>query len=245
MRLDRALCNQAWLHLFPSSLVNHLPKILSDHWPISIGLGLSHRVTPSPTQFKFLAPWVSHPDFQGIVRRIWDSGNDILSCIDAFKSEIQCWNSSSFGGIGFRKRRLLNRINGIQSKLELNPNDPSDFLVDLEASLREELEDVCFQEELLWLQKSSSDWVCLGDRNTGYYHLKALMRKNRNCITRLKFSDGTWLEDEDQLSSFARQFFLDLYSLEDPCPVPFSHHGAFPPLEPHQILFLERSSKWL
>ncbi|KAI9124541.1 hypothetical protein K1719_004463 [Acacia pycnantha] len=171
------------------------------------------------------SPWVL-ADFQGIIRRIWGSGNDILSCLEAFKSEIQAWNSSTFGGIGFRKRRLLNRLNGIQSKLELNPNDPSDFLVDLEASLREELEEVCFQEELLWLQKSSSDWVCLGDRNTSYYYLKALMRKNRNCVTRLKLPDGTWLEDEDHLSSFARQFFLDLYSLEDHCPIPFSHHGA-------------------
>ncbi|KAI9079071.1 hypothetical protein K1719_038979 [Acacia pycnantha] len=185
------------------------------------------------------SPWVL-ADFQGIVRRIWGYGNDILSCIEAFKSEIQVWNSSTFGGIGFRKRRLLNRLNGIQSKLELNPNAPLDFLVDLEASLREELEDVCFQEELLWLQKSSSDRVCLGDRNTSYYHLKALMRKNRNCVTRLKLPDGTWLEDEDHLSSFVRQFFLDLYSLEDPCPIPFSHHGAFPPLASHQILFLEK-----
>ncbi|KAI9079721.1 hypothetical protein K1719_038342 [Acacia pycnantha] len=93
-------------------------------------------------------------------------------------AEIQHWNSTTFGGIENRKRILLRQINGIQSSLELHLDDPSDFLVELEASLREELEDVCFQEELLWLQKSSSDWVCLGDWNTGYYHLKALMRKS-------------------------------------------------------------------
>ncbi|KAI9084010.1 hypothetical protein K1719_034006 [Acacia pycnantha] len=144
----------------------------------------------------------------GIVQRNWDSGRDLLSCIDYFKQDVLRWNSETFGGIGKRKRRLFRRISGIQSKLENCPESCSDFLSDLESSLREELEDVCFQEELLWLQKSSSDWVCLGDRNTGYYHLKALIRRKRNCVSQLKLSDGTWSSSEAQLSSYARQFFV-------------------------------------
>ncbi|KAI9081455.1 hypothetical protein K1719_036601 [Acacia pycnantha] len=241
MRLDRALCNPSWLHRFPAGFVNHLPKVLSDHRPIAICVEPPNRPGLS-SPFRFLAPWITHPEFQGIVQRIWNSGNDLLTCIDDFKIEIQNWNSYTFGGIGQRKRKLLRRLNGIQTKLELHPDASSDFLLDLEVSLREDLEEVCFQEKLLWLQKSSSDWVCLGDRNTGYYHLKALLRKKRNYVSQLKISDGTWLRESDQLASYARQFFVDLFSLKNPSVIQFPLYGAFPKLAPHQLLSLDRRS---
>ncbi|KAI9097488.1 hypothetical protein K1719_025259 [Acacia pycnantha] len=222
-------------------MVSHLPKVLSDHRPISISLGPISQASPHPPRFKFLASWISHPDFQGIVQRIWHSGVDLLSCINTFKVEIQRWNSDVFSGIVKRKRRLLRWINGIQSRLELHLDDPpNDFLIDLEVSLREDLEEVCFQEELLWIQKSSSDWVCLGDRNTNFYHLKSLMRRKRNQVSQLKMPNGTWLKDEDQLYTFARQFFVDLFSLEEPSFTPFPLNGAFPPLASQHRLLLEK-----
>ncbi|KAI9128199.1 hypothetical protein K1719_001192 [Acacia pycnantha] len=107
---------------------------MSDHRPISVCLSLNHPVSPSP-QFRFLASWISHPGFQVIVKHIWESGSDLLSCIDTFKEEIQRWNSEVFRGIGKRKRRLFRRINGIQAKLESHPDASSAFLVDLETSV--------------------------------------------------------------------------------------------------------------
>ncbi|KAI9081966.1 hypothetical protein K1719_036228 [Acacia pycnantha] len=205
MRLDRALCNSSWLHRFPSGLVNHLPKILSDHRPIAISINPTQQVRPSPKHFRFLAPWISHPDFQGIVQRIWDSGADLFSCLETFKEEIQQWNASSFGEIGRRKRRLLSRINGIQTSLEHNPSSDSSFLVDLEASLREDFEEV-----------------------------------KRNFIAQLKLPDGTWLREEERLGSYARQYFMDLYALEDSSFSPLPLKGAFPSLGVHQALSLDR-----
>ncbi|KAI9126211.1 hypothetical protein K1719_002632 [Acacia pycnantha] len=141
---------------------------------------------------------------------------------------------------GKRKRRLFNRIGGVQTKLEDPTYFPSDFLIDLESSLKLELEEVCFQEELLWIQKSSSDWTCLGDRNTHYFHTKALMRRKRNRISQLKSSDYTWLTNDDCLANHARQFFKALYSLEDPTFVPLSARGMFPSLTDLQLQMLER-----
>ncbi|KAI9077148.1 hypothetical protein K1719_040970 [Acacia pycnantha] len=238
MRLDRAVCNSFWLQLFPNSSVDHLPKIMSDHRPIMIKLGLCHLSGPVDPPFKFLAAWLSHSDFSSIVHRIWQSGDDLMACIDSFKSEIQKWNVETFGHIGRRKRRLFRRLNGIQTKLENSPDASSTFLSDLETSLREEMEEVCFQEELLWLQKSSSDWLCLGDRNTNYYHMKALIRKKRNFISQLKSSDGSWITEEDQLSHLACNYFSDLYSLDVPSFIPLSLNGAFPSLSDHALMRL-------
>ncbi|KAI9080194.1 hypothetical protein K1719_037872 [Acacia pycnantha] len=241
MRLDRAICNPAWLQLLPDSMVNNLPKVLSDHRPISISLGFKNRSSPPNSHFRFLALWISHPDFQGIVHRIWNSGTDLLPCIESFKTEIQKWNSETFGGIGQRKRRLFRRLNGIQHKIDSQPDTRHDFLMDLEISLREDLENVCFQEELLWIQKSSSNWMCLGDRNTSYYHLKALMRRKRNRVSQLKLPDGSWLIDEEshrvmqEDSSLTCILWKSLSFL-----LSLSLRGAFPKMEAHQILSLER-----
>ncbi|KAI9101565.1 hypothetical protein K1719_023809 [Acacia pycnantha] len=238
MRLDRAICNSDWTQEFPHFQVSHLPKLLSDHRPVLINLGLG-QAGPNTKPFRFLAPWISHPEFSHLVQRIWSEETDLLRCIDNFTAAAQIWNSTSFGAIGHRKRRLFNRIRGIQLKLEDYAFTDSEFLHDLDLSLQEELEEVCFQEELLWIQKSSSDWICLGDRNTRYYQMKTLMRRKRNCISQLKNQDGEWLSDEQHLSTLARQSFQDLYSLEETTFTPLSSQGNFPSLTENQLTALE------
>ncbi|KAI9113297.1 hypothetical protein K1719_015822 [Acacia pycnantha] len=151
------------------------------------------------------------------------------------------WNVEQFGHIGKRKRSLFRRIRGLQAFLEDQSGTPSDFHIQLESSLREDLEEVCFQEELLWLQKSSSEWISLGDRNTNYFHMKALLRRKKNFISELKQLDGSWTSNAEQLANLARQFFLDLYSLEDPSFTPLPLRGAFPPLSESAILHLDRA----
>ncbi|KAI9119975.1 hypothetical protein K1719_008944 [Acacia pycnantha] len=116
MRLDRAICNPLWLQLFPNSSVDHLPKIMSDHRPIMINLGLFHLTGPMDPPFKFLAAWLSHYDFPTIIQRIWQSGDDLMSCIDSFKFEIQRWNVETFGLLAAAKD-----ASSIVS-MEFNPN---------------------------------------------------------------------------------------------------------------------------
>ncbi|KAI9091963.1 hypothetical protein K1719_027898 [Acacia pycnantha] len=240
MRLDRAICNSDWVQFFPHYGVDHLPKVFSDHRPILINLNLDPHFNPSNKPFRFMAPWLTHPDFSPLVDRIWSANGDILNCLAAFTEEVQRWNHGTFGAIGKRKRKLLNRINGIQKRLEGQPSN-HDFLSDLDLSLRDEFENVCFQEELLWLQKSSSEKICLGDRNTHYYHMKALIRRKKNHITQLKNNEGIWISDDSALVNLARDFFKKLYSLNDSASSPLSLRGVFPMIPEHSLLALERA----
>ncbi|KAI9086687.1 hypothetical protein K1719_031281 [Acacia pycnantha] len=240
MRLDRAICNSEWVQEFPQCEVDHLAKVLSDHRPFLIHLGFRQSPSPSPKTFRFLASWISHPGFSQLIERTWNDECGLLNCIANSTVEIQKWNDATFGAIGKRKHRLLNRIQGIQSKLEDPDNTFADSLSNLEMSLKEELEEVCFQEELLWLQKSSSEWICLGDRNTHYYHLKALIRRRRNRISQLKNHDGLWLTNDECQAAHVRQFFKELYSLEDPIASPLSSRGMFPTLADSQLMAMTR-----
>lgn len=100
---------------------------------------------------------------------------------------------------------------GSSENLEVHPF--STFHLNLEASLQQEFQEVCFQEELFWLQKSSSEWICMGDMNTSYYHTKVLIRKRRNHIVKLQNNDGEWIEEETQLQQMAVEFYKHLYSI--------------------------------
>jgi hypothetical protein len=51
-RLDRGLANQNWVHLFPNSLVNHIPATQSDHCPLLISTTGSYLNIAKPFRFE-------------------------------------------------------------------------------------------------------------------------------------------------------------------------------------------------
>ena len=71
-RLDRALCNVAWRELFPKASVFHLPKNHSDHAPLLVRVNRS-RDKARDKRFQFQATWIPHPEFQGVIRNMWNN----------------------------------------------------------------------------------------------------------------------------------------------------------------------------
>lgn len=50
------------------------------------------------------------------------------------------------------------------------------------------------------------------DRNTTFYHVPTLVRRNRNWITAIKNSVGEWLNSEEEVMTFIQRGFCDIYS---------------------------------
>ncbi|KAK8671770.1 hypothetical protein V6N13_038355 [Hibiscus sabdariffa] len=117
------------------------------------------------------------------------------------------------------------RIRGIQKFLR---SRPSHYLRKLESDLLIELEHLLDQEELLWRQESRTDWITQGDRNTRYFHRKAITRKQRNKISSLKLQDGTWCDDDSTLQEEAIHFFTSLFSTDNVHDSPFPLTISFP-----------------
>ncbi|WJX75538.1 hypothetical protein P8452_59063 [Trifolium repens] len=65
--------------------------------------------------------------------------------------------------------------------------------------LQQELTLVLKQEEAMWFQKSRSQWIKDGDRNTCYYHVKTINRRRKNKIMMLKNDQNEWIEEEADL----------------------------------------------
>ena len=117
-RLDRAICNNAWLSKFSDNSVLHLPKVASDHRPVLVWFKKAVRGHHGNKPFRFLASWLTNDHFNNFVKQMWDPQASYSDAASTFVKEVQVWNREVFGNIFQRKRTLMARINGIQASLE-------------------------------------------------------------------------------------------------------------------------------
>ena len=96
------------------------------------------------------------------------------------------------------------RLAGVQRKLSTAAHGG---LIKLEKKLRKELLEVLEQEHLLWFQKSRSRFLIDGDRNTKFFHISTLVRRQGNQVMALKDNNGVWVGDQRTLAEMASNFF--------------------------------------
>jgi hypothetical protein len=118
------------------------------------------------------------------------------------------FNKEVFGNIFARKKELEARLRGIQRALE---DIDSARLMRLHKELQLEYENILFQEETLWYQKSREQWIKLGSRNTSFFHAQSIIRRKRNKIHGIRLSSGEWCTDPDIMRTEALNFFKDLF----------------------------------
>ncbi|KAH1082082.1 hypothetical protein J1N35_021843 [Gossypium stocksii] len=95
-------------------------------------------------------------------------------------------------------------------------------LQERELQLRLEIEEILYLEELLWFQKSRSNWLSHGNRNTGYFHGCTLARRRRNKIKGLKVENDEWCFDDVASKYNVVHYFKGLFAIE------YSVNGSLP-----------------
>ncbi|RYQ93126.1 hypothetical protein Ahy_B09g099395 [Arachis hypogaea] len=201
-RLDRALSNPMWRTRFQQATVEVLTRTNSDHHPLLIKCE-KERNGVYTRPFRFEAMWELHPDFQNCLRTSWNKENYLLTAIGELKKYLLKWNKEIFGNISKAKRRLLNRIAGIQRS---NTYGVNPYLDKLEQDLNKKLNDILDKEETFWMQKSRQEWIVEGDRNTRYYHTKTIIRRGKNRIQKLRNKEGNWIEEEELKAHVLKHF---------------------------------------
>ncbi|XP_019177850.1 PREDICTED: uncharacterized protein LOC109173044 [Ipomoea nil] len=145
------------------------------------------RLRFSEAEFRFNAAWCSHPDYQNCVLRNWNPKVDLDHNLKALTKQLGEWNKQVFGNIHQRKRCVLARLSGVQRCLAIQQRAN---LISLDRKLRQELNEILHQEELLWFQRSREEWITSGDRNTRFYHAATTVRRSTWIIKRLKDDTG-------------------------------------------------------
>nr|GLL21643.1 hypothetical protein TSUD_63510 [Ipomoea trifida] len=144
------------------------------------------------------AAWLTDQRLKSVVQSAWCPSRAFSENILVTVAALSDWNTNVFGNIFHRKKIIIARLSGVQRKIAQNCHRG---LLSLEKKLATEYQEILYQEELLWYQRSREDWIVSGDRNTKYYHVAATIRKSRNSFSSLRGEVGDWITDSDLLKA--------------------------------------------
>ena len=82
--------------------------------------------------------------------------------------------------------------------------------------LRKEINVLLDSEEIMWHQRAKVHWMNSGDRNTEYFHSKALDRRKKNTIYWTLDENENWCESIKVIADVAVSYFEKLYTTSHP-----------------------------
>ena len=83
--------------------------------------------------------------------------------------------------------------------------------VDRFIKLKSEVVDLLCLDEKMWQQHSKEHWMISGDRNSKYFHTRALQWFRRNRIMELCNQEGLLVSGEGDLSEMVRDYYKNLF----------------------------------
>uniref|UniRef100_A0A7N2LEP9 DUF4283 domain-containing protein n=1 Tax=Quercus lobata TaxID=97700 RepID=A0A7N2LEP9_QUELO len=95
----------------------------------------------------------------------------LVSCLEKCRMKLEAWNKIEFGHVGNKIAELQKHLEW----LERQPGTPNNVQDMKETQMKLN----CWNEkqDAMWLQWLRINWYQAGDRNTGFFHAKALARK--------------------------------------------------------------------
>ncbi|XP_019253967.1 PREDICTED: uncharacterized protein LOC109232667 [Nicotiana attenuata] len=185
-RIDRCLGNVELQEIFPGLEFTHLSKTCSDHCPMLLKCDIGTH--PIKKTFRFLNFWTKHESFKAVVKENWTAD----FCANPFvlfnhklkklKKVLSSWSRTTYGDI-FQK------------------------IASLEEVVQAELMKYLALEEEFWKQKAGMSWFKDGDRNTKFFHAQVRGRRKRLQLKRIQDSNGSWLEEDEQIAEEAVNFY--------------------------------------
>jgi hypothetical protein len=118
-------------------------------------------------------------------------------------TELQAWGKRKFGNI----RKELDKARGKLEVLYHDNGNPKEI-----CQLSDYMNELLYKEEMMWLQRSRISWLKEGDRNTKYFHQRALWRARKNNIKKLKDDAGVWYDAPSEMERMAISYFKELFT---------------------------------
>ncbi|KAG5545235.1 hypothetical protein RHGRI_017638 [Rhododendron griersonianum] len=125
------------------------------------------------------------------------------------KDELTVWHRNNFDDLRFQIAILRDQLAGIQKENENGFN--ADNYVK-EKVMITKLEDLWQKEAMFWHQRSRVNWLKMGDKNTRFFHLSTIHRRQRNQVAKLKDENGIWQVDKECIAGVIIGHFEKLYS---------------------------------
>ena len=209
VRLDRAVATQDWANRFFYASVTHLTSPCSDHCPLLLCVQQEQAQRWGGKQCFYEIMWERDASLGERISQAWEGEGSkgdlgtISSALRGVMKALKEWSSVQFGSV----RKELERLRALLAELQANGND--DLAVKNTIRTMNEL---LYREEMMWLQRSRISWLREGDRNTKFFHQRAVWRARKNKIRKLKGADGNWCSDRSTMEGMVNNYFSNLYT---------------------------------
>ncbi|CAL0324296.1 unnamed protein product [Lupinus luteus] len=215
-RLDRVLCNDAWLGDWSQSTCFTLPRAMSDHHPLMLCTSSSSVTRQTP--FKFHKMWLLNNSLRKLVHDTWII--PVVGCpmyvlskkLRNLKVALKVWNKEVFGNIHLKVKDALEKVDSIQ--LSMSNLGQDQHLLDQENSAQNDLSLALQVQEEFWREKARINWCTKGDRNTAYFHKLAKIRHASKSMSMLRH-DSHVLLGQGEIADHALSYFTNLYASDN------------------------------
>ncbi|KAI5420514.1 hypothetical protein KIW84_044349 [Lathyrus oleraceus] len=208
-RLDKDLSNEEWRLRFPDAQVCVLTKIdYPDHHPILVSFKDNHRKSMIKG-FKFEYAWILKESFKDMIQSSWKNNIGMLNNLEEVRVKSMSWHMHTVQSLLIGKKFIIRKLECIQRKT--HESISHDGLKMLEYNLQQELQRILYQEELTWFQRANDKWLADGNRNTCFYHVKAVETRRHRNVQTIKHNKGKCLSNHHSLLKLAEATMLCLY----------------------------------
>ncbi|KAK9997075.1 hypothetical protein SO802_021761 [Lithocarpus litseifolius] len=211
----RCLATSSWFLKFPRTKVYHLRCDSSNHIPLHVVL--SDLDLPKRKKlFHFEEMWLSNRGCEEVVFSAWNNGGalgfggDVLAKVEKCGKDLTWWDKNVFGNV----RRELDRLRKLLTKAESEARGSGSNLRVLQ--LKKEIDVLLDRESTMWAQRSRLLWARQKDRNTKYFHSRAIRRYRRNKVEGIKDEEGNWKEQQVDIAEVLVKYFQDLFTASVP-----------------------------
>lgn len=211
VRLDRAVADDNWRALFSNSHVEHLTSPCSDHAPIMLRFSSELGLQVKRKCLHYEIFWEHEAELPELISESWSSSGhksdlaDINNSLGRVMLALHSWSKKKCKNIG---RQIEKYRKEIAALMEANAESR------LIRQASDKLNEMLYREEMLWLQRSRINWLKEGDRNTRFFHSKAVWRAKKNIIVRLRDSGGTVQNSTTVMEDMATKYFQEMYTAD-------------------------------
>lgn len=81
--------------------------------------------------------------------------------------------------------------------------------------IKQDLDEQLARKDIPWKQRSREMWLKQGDRNTKFFHLSTIIKRQRNLINAIKTENQTWVYEHNEIGNYFLNNFKELYRSEN------------------------------
>ncbi|KAH7846348.1 hypothetical protein Vadar_012790 [Vaccinium darrowii] len=150
-----------------------------------------------------------------IISEAWQRNSEGSSTVKICKKLRGCedklkeWHRAKFRDPRFQIAVTGDKLMEVQKQLDggFNPD-----LVVAEKELRGKMEDLWQKDAMFWRQSSRIKWLQMGDKNSCFFHLTTLQRRQQNQVERMKDEHGVWRSEPKDLDGIIKNHFQSLFN---------------------------------